>query len=191
MRPVRLDQEQTVVNTIECDREPDVLEAVMSGCWPPGDLRGPGDPGEDDLRSHITLCPVCADLANVAVVLRNERDAACCDARVPTSGQVWWRATMRKRAEATAAAARPISMLQGLAGACAAGVCAAVITLAWPSTGQRVAVIAAMLSREGQRIGAEAVSAVVMNQALLSLAVVLGAGLILSPFVLYLVLSDE
>ena len=30
-----------------------------------------------------------------------------------------------------------------------------------------------------------------MNQALLSLAVVIGAGLILSPFLLYLALSDE
>src|SRR5688572_18752339 len=159
----------------------------MSGCWP-GDS---GNPRNDDLRNHARRCPVCADLAAVAVVLRAERDDAWREARVPTSGQVWWRATMRTRAEAAAAAARPITMLQGLAGACAAGVCAAVIALAWPSTGQPLAGVAATLSREGQRIGEAAVSAVVMNQALLSLAVVLGAGLILSPFVLYLVLSDE
>lgn len=179
------------MNTTECDREPDVLEAVMSGSWPPAD---PGDPGNDGLLSHAHRCPVCADLVAVALVLRTERDEAWREARVPTSGQVWWRATMRTRAEAAAAAARPITMLQGLAGACAAGVCATVITLAWPSSGQPLAGIAATLSREGQRIGAAALSvtsAVVMNQALLSLAVVLGASLILSPFVLYLVLSDE
>jgi len=176
------------VSITECDREPDVLEAVMSGCWPPEDT---GNLENEDLRSHAGRCPVCADLATVAVVLRTERDAAWREARVPTSGQVWWRATMRRRAEATAAAARPITMLQGLAGACAAGVCAAVIALAWPATGQPFAGVAAALSQEGQRIGAAAVSAVVMNQTLLSLAVVLGAGLILSPFVLYLVLSDE
>ena len=135
-------RQEKSVNITECDREPDVLEAVMSGCLAPWKHCrhrrpcDPGDPGDDDLRSHASRCPVCADLAAVAVVLRAERDDAWREARVPTSGQVWWRATMRRRAEATAAAARPITMLQGLAGACAAGVCAAVIALAWPSTGQ-------------------------------------------------------
>ncbi len=185
------------MNIRECDREPDVLEAVISGAWPPGnivdivDLAAPGDPGDNDLRAHASRCPVCADLAAVALVLQAERDAAWREARVPTSGQVWWRATMRRRAEATAAAARPISLLQGLAGACAAGVCAAVIALAWPATGRPFEGIAAALSEEGLRLGAAAMSAMLMNQALLSLAVVIGAGLILSPFLLYLALSDE
>jgi len=185
--PVGLDEEKTVVNMAECDRESDVFEAAMSGYWPPGDE---GDPVDDDLCSHITRCPVCADVADVAVVLRNERDAAVREARVPTSGQVWWRATMRTRAEATAAAARPIAMLQGLAGACAAGMCATLIAVAWP-TGHPFAWMAATLSREGQRIAAAVASAAVMQQSLLSLAALLVAGLILSPLVLYLALSDE
>ena len=176
------------MTTTECDREPDVLEAVLSGRWPQGDLV---DPGSDDLRTHAGCCPVCADLAAVAMVLRDERDAAWREAHVPTSGQVWWRATMRRRAEAAAAAGRPITLLQGLAGACAAGVCAAIIALAWPATGQPLAGVAAWLSQEAQQLGAAAMSAVVMNQVVLALAGVLGAGLILSSFVLYLVLSDE
>jgi hypothetical protein len=134
---------------------------------------------------------VCADLAAVAVVLRAERDEAWCEARVPTSGQVWWRATMRTRAEAAAAAARPITLLQGLAGVCAAGVCAALIALMWSYIGPSFGGISTTLSREGQRIGAAALSAAMIQQAMLSFAVVLGAALILSPFVLYFVLSDE
>jgi hypothetical protein len=179
------------VNATECEREAEVLEAVISGCWPPG---GQGDAGSDDLLSHASRCAACADLAAVAALLRAERDDAWREAHVPTSGQVWWRATMRARAEASAAAARPITMLQGLAGACAAGVCAALIVLAWPSTGQPFAWMGTTLFGEGQRIGGPALAATlsaVMPQALLSLAVVVGAALILSPFVLYLVVSDD
>lgn len=171
------------MNTTACDREQDVLEAVMSGRWPPAD---------DDLRRHATGCPICSDLATVAAVLRDERDEAWRDAHVPTSGQVWWRASIRTRAEAAATAARPIAVLQGLAGACAAGLGAALVTLAWPSIHRPLAWIADLLSREAQRIGVVAVSATAIQQALLlSVVVVLGASLILTPLVLYLVLSDD
>ena len=46
----------------------------------------------------------------------------------------------------------------GLAGTCAAGVCAALIMLAWPSTGQPFAGIVATLFRDGERIGGAALS---------------------------------
>ena len=163
----------------ECPFEHDILEAVVSGHWP------------EDLRRHADACPVCVDLATVAAALRDEREDAWQEAHVPTSGQVWWRATMRTRAEAAATAARPIAVLQGLAGACAAGLCAAFITLAWPSMLQPLAGIPDVLVREAQRLGVAAVSAAAMQQALLSAVAVAGAGLILAPFVLYLVLSDD
>ena len=163
----------------ECPFEHDILEAVVSGHWP------------EDLRRHADVCAVCVDLATVAGALRNEREEAWQDAHVPTSGQVWWRATMRTRAEAAATAARPIALLQGLAGACAAGLCAAIITLAWPSMLLPLAGIPDILVREAQRLGVAAVSEAAMQQALLSVVAVAGAGLILTPFVLYLVLSDD
>ena len=168
-----------------CDREEDVLEAVMSGQWPPV-------PGNNvALRRHVDGCPVCRDLATVAAALREERDLAIRDAHPPTSGQVWWRASTRTRAEATATAARPIVVLQGLAGACAAGLCAALLTLAWPSIRQPLSWVADIVSREAQRLGVAAVSAAAMQQALLSVAVVVGAALILTPLVLYLVWLDD
>jgi stage V sporulation protein SpoVS len=67
----------------------------------------------------------------------------------------------------------------------------AVVTLAWPSSERPLAGAGDILSREAQRLGVAAVSAASVEQALLSVAVVVGAGLILTPLVLYLVLSDE
>jgi predicted anti-sigma-YlaC factor YlaD len=168
-----------------CDREEDVLEAVMSGQWPPL-------PGNNvALRGHVDGCPSCRDLVTVAAALRDEHDLAFRDAHLPTSGQVWWRASMRTRAEAAATAARPILVLQGLAGACAAGLSAALVTLAWPSILLPLASIVDIMSREAQRLGLAAVSTAEIQQAFLSVAVVVAAGLILTPLVLYLVLSDD
>jgi hypothetical protein len=178
------------VNTT-CDREEDVLEAIMSGQWPPVPGNNVNNGNNVALRGHVDSCPVCSDLATVALALRNERDLAYRDAHLPTSGQVWWRASMRTRAEAAAMAARPITVLQGLAGACAAGVGVALVTLAWPSIERPLAGAGDILSREAQRLGVAAVSAAAVQQALLSVAVVVGAGLLLTPLVLYLVLSDE
>lgn len=176
------------MNTPACDREQEVLEAVMSDRWPPVDS---GNHQDDALRGHVDGCPICSDLALVAAMLRDERNEALRDAHVPTSGQVWWRASMRTRVEAAATAARPIAMLQGLAGACAAGLGAALVTLAWPSMQPTLAGIADILSQAAQRLGIAAVSAAAMQQAMLSVLAVAGAGLILAPLVVYLVLSDE
>jgi hypothetical protein len=85
---------------------------------------------------------------------------------------------MRTRAEAERAAARPITMLQALAAACATGVFAALVTRSWASIGQSLTWIARTLSE------------VAIQQALMA-GFVLGAALILMPFVLYLVLSDD
>jgi hypothetical protein len=167
------------VKTIECPRESDVLEAVILDRW------------SDELRQHADGCAVCHDLAMVATVFHDEREEAWREARLPTSGQVWWRASTRARAEAAATAARPITMLQAIAGACAAGVSAALITLGWPSTQTPIASIVEGLSRGGLRLGAAALSTGALEQMALSVAVLLGAGVILTPFVLYLLFSEE
>ena len=66
-----------------CDREEDVLEAVMSGQWP----RVPGNPGNNlALRQHVDGCPSCRDLVTVATALRDEHELASRDAHLPTFG---------------------------------------------------------------------------------------------------------
>jgi len=150
----------------ECPREQDVLDAIASTLW------------LDDLGQHVDECPVCRDLATVAAALRDEGQAARRETHPPTAGQVWWRATMRTRAEAARAAARPITLLQGLSAACAVGVFAALITRSRGAVGQSLTGIL------------NALSAVAMQQALV-VGLVLAAAVILAPFVIYFVLSDD
>ena len=150
----------------DCPREQDVLEAIVSTRW------------SEDLRGHVNECPVCGDLSMVASALRIEGDAAWHEAHPPTSGQVWWRATMRTRAEAARAAARPITALQALAAACVVGVLAALLPQSSVSIERSLMWIA------------EVLSVVTMKPALI-VGLLLSAAVILTPFVLYFVLSDE
>jgi hypothetical protein len=87
----------------ECTREQDVVDAVTSGRWPAV---------EAGLRDHVSACQSCGDLVEVLAPLLDAGDAAWQDARVPSSGVVWWRAQMRARREATASANRPLTIAQ-------------------------------------------------------------------------------
>ena len=167
------------VKTSDCDREPDILEAVLSGHWP------------HDVRAHARACPICSDVALAADLLRSEQAEAVHEAPVPTAGQVWWRATMRRRAEASATAARPITLIQGVAGASAAGACAAFVTVAWSSVEQPLGRIVAAIGRDRLPTDALAWPAAATLPAIVSLALIVAAGLILTPLVFYFALSDE
>lgn len=166
------------MNALECPREHDVLDAVVRGHWP------------DELRAHAGVCSTCGDLAVVAEALQREHEDASQEARVPTAGQVWWRATMRRRAEAAAAAARPITLVQGLAGSCAAGLVGAVVTLSWPALRTPIVGFGAALLRQRERLGDIASVLATTPQGLLAVGLVLGAGMIL-PFVVYVALREE
>lgn len=170
--------------TTECRREPEVLDAVLHGRWPAA------APGDEDLRAHALGCAVCADVALVAPMFADERHQAWLDARLPASGQVWWRATIRARAEGARTAARPITLAQGLGGACAAGVCAALIGLTWPSVATLLSWIAAAFSWGG-RAEIVALAGSALQQTLWPVFVAVGICVVLMPLALYLVLSDD
>jgi hypothetical protein len=102
---------------IECPREGEVFETVAFGRWPTG--------AAAELRSHVAACPVCRDVADVSAVLHDDRRSLLRAAQPPTAGVVWWRATIRARAEATRTAMQPITWWQGVALACVVGVVAA------------------------------------------------------------------
>jgi hypothetical protein len=87
----------------ECVREQDVVDAVTAGRWPGV---------EAELRGHVRSCRSCADLVEVLGPLLDAGDAAWQNARVPSSGVVWWRAQMRARREATVSANRPLTIAQ-------------------------------------------------------------------------------
>jgi len=106
-----------------CPFEEQVLSAVTSGDWP--------DRADQTLRSHVAECATCADLAMVGGLLKDDHAAAVAESNVPSSGQVWWRAQVRARAEAQRAAERPIFVAQAIAAAAPAELG----TVAWLAIG--------------------------------------------------------
>ena len=161
----------------ECPRDVDVVEAVGFGRWPE---QCP------ELVAHVASCEVCADVVEVARALHADREWLCREAHPPAAGMVWWRATIRARAEAARTANQPISVLQGIAGACIVGAATGLVTVAWQSMHWvgRLGEIAVQL--ENRRAGIAAASALGLP---LLFAVV--AGLVLAPLALYLILADD
>jgi hypothetical protein len=145
---------------VECAHERDLIDAVVSGRWP--------ERCTDELRAHAAACEICCDVAAVSAALQDDYSSAWQDARVPPSGLVWWRAETRARQEAMRLAARPIHVIEALAGACG------------------LAIAAALLSR----VDVRALSALILERAL-PLSLALGVVLVIAPIALYFVLSDE
>ena len=175
------------VNATECRREQDVLDAVAAGRWP--------DRCHEELRAHVAGCAICADVVEIARAFRDEHDVAWSTAQVPPSGRVWWRAEMRARHEAARRATQPITFVQGVAGACAAGIVAALIGLVWPAVWESLGVLAAVKSVKGSLntglLELVSVSAALPPQILLSLGIALAAGIVLTPLALYFVFSEK
>jgi hypothetical protein len=172
------------VNATECTREQDAIDAVAAGRWPAR--------CDDELRAHVAGCAICADVVTVARALQEEHECAWRDARVPPSGRVWWRAEMRARREAAQRAAQPITFVQGIAGACAAGMVVALIGLVWPWVWESLGLVTAVKSVVGAgRLELATLSAAMPPQIVLSLAIALAAGLVLTPLALYFVFSEK
>jgi len=93
--------------TCECEREPEVLDAVAASRWP--------DRCGDELPTHVRSCAICRDLVDVTTAFIDDRDAALRDVRVPSAGLVWWGAQLRAREDAARAAGRPVAFIQGVA----------------------------------------------------------------------------
>jgi len=169
---------------IDCDREPLVAAAIASGTWTDGSDR--------ELIAHAAGCPVCRDVAAVATALRDDSASARQEARerVPAAGIVWWRATVRARAEASRTADRPISVAQGVAGACAVGLACGVAGAAWQSLEWLRRAGSIITALEPSRRDIAAASAVILDHAF-PLVLGLGACLLIAPLALYLVLSDD
>ena len=105
----------------------------------------------------------------------------------PTAGVVWWRATVRARAEAAHTAMQPITVLQSVAGACAAGTTAALASVAWRwmDPADRIGDLLSRLA-----IDHGAAGGFTFQHALLA---VLGIAicLVLAPVALYFTLTDK
>lgn len=105
-----------------CPREQEIVNAVTGGVW---------DQAAEELHTHAASCAACGELVALAQALHEDHIVACSAADVPAAGTVFWRATIRARAEAAEKASRPMTLAQGLAGAGILGVGAAFAGLMW------------------------------------------------------------
>lgn len=86
----------------------------------------------DDVLAHLATCEGCRELHLLVTTLQHEHADALAQARIPSAGQVWWRAELRARHEAAATAARPITVVTGLAAASLLGLLASLAgVIAW------------------------------------------------------------
>ena len=165
----------------ECARETEIVEAVGFGRWP----------GQcPELVAHAASCQVCADLVEVARALHGDREALCREAQPPAAGMVWWRATIRARAERARTATQPISVLQGIAGACIVGAAAGLATVAWQSMRwvDRIGELAVQLESRRADIASASTFAAAHG---LPILLAVAAGLVLAPLALYITLADD
>jgi hypothetical protein len=137
----------------------------------------------DALRAHAAECRACAETLELARLLQDDQQALCAEAPVPSAGAVWWRATIRARAEAARAAGQPITLLQGIAAATAVGLFVALVGAWWRS----VVSGGTWFERFDELVSR---SAWVPVPLVLSLLLVLAACLIVAPIAVYLATAD-
>ena len=162
---------------IECLRESDVLEAVALDRLA-------------EVREHLEACASCAEVAEIAGALRRDHDAGCREAHVPSAGAVWWRATIRARAEAARTVSQPITLAQGIAAACAIGLASGFAGVAWRSLWTFASLGDFIVRLDARRDEIATASALVLQHAL-PLGLGLAACLVIAPVALYFALSDE
>jgi hypothetical protein len=91
------------VTPVACEFEAEVLAAALHGHW------------DNELRSHVANCAICADVATIGTAIDASRETA---PAIPDSGRVWWLAQHRARLEAAEAANRPMLAAQVIALVC-------------------------------------------------------------------------
>jgi hypothetical protein len=162
------------------------MELLFSRGWP--------DQHDEGLAAHARECQVCRDLVEVVSIMREERDSLQREGvSVPAAGQVWWRAAIRARLEATQTASRPLNWLYGVSGACVLGLFVATLGLLWPPVLQTATWIGthAWTFILGLSLGGSATTLSPLAQTTGLVLIAAAACLLLAPVALYLALSDD
>ncbi len=171
----------------ECPRESDVIGAIIAGRWP--------DQCDETLHAHVAQCQVCGEVVGVASLLRLDRNDLHDEITVPAAGQVWWRAAIRTRLEASQKATRPLSWAFGISVACIAGLALAAVELLWAPVQSAFRSTAPWTITFGVSEMTRWLPAFsdLTPLTMTGVFVVLGAAacLVLAPLALYFALSDE
>jgi hypothetical protein len=166
-----------------CAREAEVVEAIATDRWPTV---------EADLAAHVEGCAACQDVVAVARAMHAEHAAAYQEAqgRVPSAGIVWWRAELRARQEAARVAARPMTLVHALAGAC--GLSAVLTMLGLVSPWVRESTTAILGAGSSALAGVELASvATILAQWGAPIGLAVCIWLVLAPVALYVVLARD
>lgn len=166
---------------VECIHETELLAALQLSRWPHA--------CDETLRAHVESCASCSDLAALSRALLEDHRALVNEANVPSSAIVWWRAQMRSRREAAERAIQPMTVVQGLAAACATGLLIAAAGFVSPTFRGALAWLA------GQARSVTAVTAVdvLASPGPLTIGIVAAVclGLIVAPLALYFTFHEE
>jgi len=145
---------------------------------------------------HAAECVVCKELVEVTSVMRLDREGLHDEMSLPSAGQVWWRAAIRARLEASQRVARPVSWIFGISSACAAGLAIALVQLLWSPMrvawgGSSLGAWAAWLDLESTRLLLAVTNLAPLTTTAVFVLLGAAACLLLAPLALYFVLSDE
>lgn len=86
----------------QCARETDLLDALQAGYV------------TAELSHHLKACADCRELESVAAALLDDRATNLSEARIPSSGTMWWRMQIRLRGDAETRTRRALVIGQGL-----------------------------------------------------------------------------
>ena len=165
----------------ECPREADLLDALQASRWP--------ESSEPSLRNHVSGCASCTDLLAIVAPLLDEHRLLLQEAAVPSSAIVWWRAQMRSRQEALARAGQPITFVQGITFACAAGLLATALGIYVPVFRRS---LTWLLDRAGAWSGASLPAIEPLASSIvLAVAAALGLCAIVLPIALYFTFHED
>ena len=167
---------------MDCPHETSVVSAVLSGAWP--------QRCDEALVAHAADCETCAEVAGVAVLLREDVEHSRIEAHVPAAGQVWWRAAVRARLESSHAATRPMTWMHGITAAFVLGVVLAAVTALWPRVPALLAIVRSIATNYAPSEDATAAIA-----GSLRISVLLGGFaaifMVVAPLAIYFALSDD
>lgn len=86
----------------QCAREADVLDALQAGHV------------TAELSHHLEECADCREIESVAGALLDDRATSLSEARIPSSGTMWWRMQIRLRGDAEVRTRRALVLGQGI-----------------------------------------------------------------------------
>jgi hypothetical protein len=170
------------MNSIECEREDDVLAAVRTGRWP--------DRIDAELRAHVANCSTCHDVLVVAAAFIEDAEVPSAHL-LPDSQVMWLRAQIRARADATRLAERPITVAQALAFASVVGVLGALVgaSSSWLQAGFHSLGQAVSHLEPGSIQLPTAVAAALTEH--LGLVALVAAALMITPVAVYWAIRDS